>query len=389
LNEPRIADAVGPDLPLHQAIAALALGVIALLLAGVLPALLGALADEHRLSASGIGLAATLEGLTMGLTTAAAGIALKPRHLKWITIAASLVLAACDFGTMQAQESGILVLRTLAGAPEGILLWIVIGMIARTATPERWAGIYFMVLTAGQMALALLYALWVLPTFGADGGFAGLALTGLLGIAVALFLPNAYAALSTSESESGSPPPRGWFALFATLIYISALSTVGVYLEPLAHQAGLGADVARNAIWISLGAQIAGGAAATALAGHVRYFTIFGVSTVVTISAWAVFLLHPSATLFIFANAAAGFASILIAAFLVPMTIEADPSRRAAVLSGSAQVLAGALGPFAASRVVADDDVHGAIFMGTVSLFVGLALIASLHFTSTRNNHTV
>jgi hypothetical protein len=157
----------------------------------------------------------------------------------------------------------------------------------------------------------------------------------------------------------------------------------------LAHQAGLGADVARNAIWISLGAQIAGGAAATALAGHVRYFTIFGVSTVVTISAWAVFLLHPSATLFIFANAAAGFASILIAAFLVPMTIEADPSRRAAVLSGSAQVLAGALGPFAASRVVADDDVHGAIFMGTVSLFAGLALIASLHFTSTRNNHTV
>ena len=71
------------------------------------------------------------------------------------------------------------------------------------------------------------------------------------------------------------------------------------------------------------------------------------------------------------------------------MTIEADPSRRAAVLSGSAQVLAGALGPFAASRVVADDDVHGAITIGTVSLFIGLALIAILHFTSTRNNHTV
>jgi len=36
--------------------------------------------------------------------------------------------------------------------------------------------IFFMVLTAGQMALALLYALWVLPAYGADGGFAGLAI---------------------------------------------------------------------------------------------------------------------------------------------------------------------------------------------------------------------
>jgi len=65
------------------------------------------------------------------------------------------------------------------------------------------------------------------------------------------------------------------------------------------------------------------------------------------------------------------------------MTIEADPSRRAAVLSGSTQVLAGALGPFAASFVVADNDVRGAVFLGTASLFAGLALIAVLHSTST------
>ncbi len=389
MNEPSVSEAVGPDLPLHEAVAALALGVVSLLLAGVLPALLGALADEHRLSASGIGLTATFEGLSMGLATAAAGIVLKPRHLKWLGAGAALVLAACDFATLHAQGSVIMALRAVAGVPEGVLLWITVGMIARTATPERWAGIFFTVLTAGQMLLALLYAQWVLPAYGADGGFAGLALAGLLGIGVAFFLPDRYAPLQKDESQSGAPPPRGWFALFATLIYIGAASTVGVYLQPLAQEAGLGADVARTAIWISLAAQIAGGAAATALAGHVRYFTVFVASTVFTIAAWAVFLLRPAPWAFIAANAAAGFVSILIAAFLVPMTIEADPSRRAAVLSGSAQVLAGALGPFAASQVVADDDVRGAIFIGTASLFAGLALIARLHFTSARNNHTV
>jgi hypothetical protein len=389
VSGPKVSDAVGPDLPLGEAVAALAVGVVSLLLAGVLPALLGALADEHRLSASGIGLTATFEALAMGLATAAAGIFLKPNHLKWIGGIAAIVLATCDFATLHAQGASIMIIRTAAGIPEGLLLWIAVSMIARTRTPERWAGIFFTALTAGQLVLALLYAQWVLPVYGADGGFAGLALASVLGLAAAFFLSDKYAPLPKSESESGSPPPRGWFALFATLIYIGASATVGVYLQPLAQEAGLGADVARTAVWISLAAQIAGGAAATVLAGHVRYFTVFVVAAVVLVLSWAVFLMQPPAWGFIAANAAGGFVSILIAAFVVPMAIEADPSRRAAVLGGSTQILAGALGPFAASFVVADDNVRGAIFIGAVSLFAGLALIAGLHFTSARNGHTV
>ncbi|MEJ1967817.1 MAG: hypothetical protein WDN03_04145 [Rhizomicrobium sp.] len=381
-------DAVGPDLPLGEAAAAIAVGVIALLLAGVLPALLGALADEHRLSAAGIGLTATFEALAMGLSTAAAGIVLPPKHLKLVAALASLMLAGADLATLHAHDTAVIAIRTVAGVPEGILLWITVGMIARTQTPERWAGVFFTALTAGQLAIALVFAEWVLPAYGADGGFAGLGLASLAGVAVALFVPGHYAALVKDE-VSGAPPPRGWYALFATLIYIGASGTVGVYLQPMAHQAGLSADVARTAVWTSLAAQIAGGAAATALAGHVRYLTVFVFAAVVIVATWAVFLVRTPAWAFIAANAAGGFVSILIAAFLVPMTIEADPSRRAAVLSGSTQVLAGALGPFAASFVVADDDVHGAVALGTVSLFIGLALVAGLHFTSLWNNHTV
>jgi hypothetical protein len=383
-----VEDAVGPDLPLGEAIAALALGTISLLLAGVLPALLGALAEEHRLSAFAIGQTAALEALSMGLSTAAAGIVLKARNLRWIGAGAAIVLAICDLATLHAHGQTVMVVRTLAGVPEGVMLWITVGMIARTATPERWAGIFFTALTSAQFVIALLYQQWVLPAHGADGGFLGLAVASMLGIAVAFFLPDAYAPLENSETQSGSPPPRGWFALFATLIYIGATATVGVYLQPLAQEAGLSADVSRIAIWMSLAAQIAGGAAATALAGHVRYFTIFLVSAVVIVATWGVFLIHPPAWGFIAANSAGGFVGILIAPFLVPMTIEADPSRRAAVLSGSTQVLASALGPFAASFVVADDDVHGAITLGVVALFVGLALIAGLHFTSARNDRT-
>jgi hypothetical protein len=377
-----VHDAVGPDIPLSEAAAALALGVIALLFAGVLPALLGALGEEHRLSAAGFGLTATFEGLAMGLTNATAGIVLPPRHLKLIGGAAALALAAIDLSALHAAGATVMATRAAAGVAEGVLLWITTSMIARTATPERWAGVYFTALCTGQMVSALLFAQWILPVYGADGGLVALALASVVGVPIAYFLSPRFAPLLKDESLSGSPPPRGWFALLATLIYIGATATVGVYLQPLAVEAGLSADVARNAVWISLAAQIAGGAASTVLAGHVRWLTIFVGCTIAFLVNWGIFLLHPPAWAFIAANALGGFVGILIAAFIVPMTIEADPSRRTAVLGGSTQVLAGALGPFAASFVVVDDNVHGAILIGTIALFAGLALIAGLHVTA-------
>lgn len=377
-----VHDAVGPDMPLREAGAALALGVIALLMAGVLPAALGALADEHRLSASAIGLTAAFEALTMGLTTAAAGIVLPPRHLRFIAAAAALCLAGADFACLHAEGEAVLIARALAGVPEGVLLWITTGMIARTATPERWAGVFFTALCSGQLVAAFLFAQWILPGFGADGGFVALAVTAIAGVAVASFVPKVFAPLVKEDGFSGAPPARGWFALFATFVYVGGSATVGVYLQPLAHEAGLDADVARTAVWISLAAQIAGGAVSTALAGHIRWLTVFSVGTLGILLNWAIFLSHPSAWGFIGANALGGFMGILVAAFVVPMTIESDPSRRAAALGGATQVLAGAAGPLLSSRVVADNDVHGAVFLGAAALLAGLALIAALHYSA-------
>src|SRR5271165_1067848 len=53
-----VHEAVGPSIAGLQAAATIGVGVNSLMFAGILPVLLGALADEHRLSASGIGLTA-------------------------------------------------------------------------------------------------------------------------------------------------------------------------------------------------------------------------------------------------------------------------------------------------------------------------------------------
>ncbi|HUB85101.1 MAG TPA: hypothetical protein VL971_05365, partial [Rhizomicrobium sp.] len=186
------------------------------------------------------------------------------------------------------------------------------------------------------------------------------------------------------DAASGAPPVRGWIALLATLIYTAAAGAVTVYLQPMTHEAGLSADIARTALWVSLAAQVLGGLSATALAGRVHYYTVFAVSSVIFIASWYVYTLHPPAWLFLFANATAGFVLVLIGPFLVPMLIEADPTRRTAMQSGAVQLLAGALGPLLASFVVDAREVFGVIVLGAGLIVGGLALMTLLHAMALR-----
>lgn len=378
-----VVEAIGPSLTLIPAASAIVLGSLALLMVGVMPVLLGALADNGRLSAAGIGQCATLESLTMGLCAGAAGMALKARHLRWIAAAAVLALAAADFASMSASGAGVLVIRTFAGIPEGILLWITVGMIARTETPERWAGFYWTALVLAQLLTALSFV-WIIPHLGSEGGFAMLGLATLLGLIAASRTPNFYGDLPVSPDESGAPPIRGWWALLATLFYTAASGAVLVYLQPLSHEAGLSADVARTSLWVSLAAQVAGGFLATALAGRIHWFTVFCLSTILFVSGWFALTIHAGAWLFIAANGWIGLVIVLIGPFLVPMTIEADPSRRTAMQSGATQLLAGALGPLLSSFIVSDQDVSGAIWLGVGLILSGLAMMGALHVTALR-----
>jgi predicted MFS family arabinose efflux permease len=377
-----VHEAVGPSITGVQAAASIGVGVSSLMFAGVLPVLLGALADEHRLSESGIGLTAMTEALAMGLSTAAMGLVRRPERLRLIAVAASLALAAINLAAMRTDGVLMIALRGATGACEGVLLWITVAMIARTVTPERWAGVFFTVQTLAQLLLALALALVFVPRYGANGALGALAVLAILGIVPALLSPTRFAPLPVRPDESEAPTPRGWIALAATLIFVSAGSAVGVYVQPLAHEAGLSSGVARTAVWIALAAQVAGGALATSLAGRVRYFTVFIITSVVNLSVWAAFSQPLAAWMFILANSLGGLVGLFLGPFLVPMTIDADPSRRAAMQSGAAQLLGGALGPLLASQVVGDRDVRGVLWLAAALLAAGFAGVAWLRFTA-------
>ncbi len=379
-----VHDAVGPPLSPLRATACVAVGINSLLAIGVSPALLGALADEHRLTAAQIGLAAMVELLAMGVITAGMGLVRRPNRLRLIGALASLGLAVADAAAMGSSGQGLLLFRGLAGACEGVLLWITVSMIARTITPERWAGVFFATQTASQLVLAIAFAVWIIGRWGADGGLAALAAVAAVGILPALFLPGRFAPLMTEAGASGAPPPRGLFALAATVVLVSAGGAVNVYLQPLAHQAHLSGDVARTALWMSLGAQVAGATTATLLAGRIRYFTIFVATGAIYLICWAGLGVPLPAWLFVVDNMVAGFVALMVGPFLTPFIIDADPSRRAAMQVGAAQLVGGAAGPLMAVFVVTDVDVRGVLGLAAGLLLTGLALIAALRFTARR-----
>ena len=379
-----VHEAVGPALTPLEAGGALGVGVNSLLVLGVIPVLLGSLADEHRISNADIGLVVMIEVLAMGVATALAGALARPARLKAIGVATTIALAAVDYATSQTSGFGVFALRGLAGAIEGVMLWITVAMIARTATPERWAGVFFITQTSTQLLLAIALAVWIMPRWGASGGFLAIAVCAIAALPAALVGPSRLADLNPGEAVAGPPPFRGWVALAGTLVYVSGGGAVGAYLQPIAHEAGLDAGVARTALWVSLAAQVAGSAAATAMAGRIRWFTVFLIATATSLAVWWLFAQRLPAWAFVAANASLGLAGLFLAPFLVPMTIEADPSRRAAVQSGAAQLLGGAAGPLLASRLVSDQDVHGSLGLGAGLALAGLAIVGWLHLTHER-----
>jgi hypothetical protein len=79
-----------------------------------------------------------------------------------------------------------------------------------------------------------------------------------------------------------------------------------------------------------------------------------------------------------------GFVWLFASPYLTPLAIEADPSRRAALLGPGASLLGCGAGPLLASFVVTGADVRPAVWLGVGLALVTLVIIAFLHLTRSR-----
>ena len=374
----RPTEPVVTDFSAGQIAAAIGLGLLGLLVGGLFPLLLGELAQAGRLSAAELGGAATGETLVLGLTTAACAAWLEPSRLRRIGALAALALGLADAASADRSHLALLVVRTAAGVPEGVLLWLSIGLITRTRLPERWTGFLTLGQPASQAAVAAALGALVLGRLGVDGAFWALAAVAVVCAAGSAALPRAYAPLATREGPPAPLPALGRLALVGMAAYLGAVSLVAVFLGPLAAARGLSEATLSTTVTAALAAQTLGAVLATALSGRVRPIRSLLAAAPVVLAAIAALSLSRTGLAFAAADAAFGFAAFYGMPTLVALAIQADPTRRSAMQSGAAQLLGSAAAPLlgagaAAAGLGAVMGLAAAMVAASVGAFVIVA----------------
>jgi hypothetical protein len=376
---------IGPPPSLAQRLAVFWIGLVGVLFPGVGPLLLGGMEGAGRLTANQLGLAGMGELVAMGIGAAVLGPLFGERRLRLAAVTCGLALAALDLATTRASGDLLIGVRALAGLPAGVMIWLITGMIVRAPRPERWAGLYLTIQTLLQLGVVSAIGAFVVGSFGPDGGFVVLAVLTVSAALAGLAAPSAYAPLvETEDNPKGLPSARGWIALAAVFCFQAFILALWIYADPLSRQAGHPASVASAAFAVSLAAQVAGGAAATALAGRLSWFWSLAVAVLLAIVALFVMAALPSAAMFLAAAGVFGFVWLFASPYLTPLAIEADPSRRAALLGPGASLLGCGAGPLLASFVVTSADVRPAAWLAVGLALVTLMIVAFLHLTRSR-----
>lgn len=360
---------------IRPAAASLIVGVIALLIAGLQPLILGGLLREGRLTEAEIGLTAMVELLTLGLTCGVAAARLKPEHIRLRLILAALAHAGVTLAGVGVTGLWIIADRAAAGVFEGLMLWGTINMIVRAHNPERVAGVFATTQTLGQLVAASGLALFVVPRFGVNGALVVLAGLSVLAALVAGVGPSRYDRLPSSPGGKGPINAAAVAGLVSIFLFMAFIVATWVYLEPLAARSGLTPQAAGLTISIALGAQVAGGAAATALGGRWRSLPVLLGVIVIYAAVLLVLASRPSPLIFMAAMAVFGFLWMFALPIQTQRMIEIDPTRRAALQVGAAQLLGSAFGPLCAALLVQDAGSAQALILGGALLSLSVSLL--------------
>jgi MFS family permease len=331
----------------RPALAALALGSLAMIVTGLQPLLLSELADAGRLSRHLVHPAAIVDMLAMAVSVAFCALLLRPQRLRLCAAGAALVCVLAGLAALAAKDQQFLAVRALGGLAGGVLVWITVGMIARQARPEPWAAAFFMIQSAGQV-FAAGWAAALGPTGGAlfAAGLSGLCLL------VAPLLASAMGDLARPGAQAGDrrPDRRGVLGLAALFLYFAGNAALWFHMRPLAEAQGLTA-VTGLVVLTTLGAQMLGAMAAVSLAGRLNLRRLFALVVACALLGCVVLAFAPPAPIFVAAFGLLAFAALLLGASLFGLLHAADPSRRAGAVSPAAQLSAAALGPLAGMAV--------------------------------------
>lgn len=334
---------------------ALWVGSVGLLVLGLQPILLGALLTEGRVNFDQLAMAATAEILSIGLGSILAAFVLGTGAIR--TKGAIFLILTAAFNGVSAivvSPFAIIVMRAAAGLAEGCLVAFAIELIARSRHPGRLGGYFVSLQTLAQALIAALLAVWIVPVWGASGGFAVLAVVAAASLVAASLLPTAYGALPKAEEKASAGIWRAApiTALLSIFCFYMFLGSLWAFLEPLGADAGIGANIVGLIVSVSLGAQIIGALISTAVEARLPFRPMLFAASVIGIVIAVGVAMRPALVVFWVLAMMTGFIWLSVVPFQIRLAVDADAERGAALLLPAAQLFGAALGPAGASAFV-------------------------------------
>ncbi len=357
--------------------AALAVGTVALLMLGLQPLLLGALADENRLTVDQIGLAATAELLTLGATTGLLAAFLPPVRIRFVNAIGSVMLVLTNVASIYTHGYGMVASRAAAGVAGGLLVWIAVTAIVRTERPDRNSGIFLIAQALAQGALAALLPITLMPAYGANGGLAALAAFGVLALAGSFVLPDSMARLPKSEAGRAALPTKGLVGLASIFLYLAGIVGLWVFVERIGTGAKIAPSLVGFAVAAALAAQIVGSLIATVVTGRIRPIPVLVVCSLLNIAVIVVLGGSLASASYLASIMLFGFLWMFAMPFQTRLLIDLDPTRRTAMLLSAAQLFGSAAGPLVTSGFATEKSLNGAL-EADAALFVGGIVLTSL-----------
>ena len=355
----------------------ISMGVISGCVAALQPILLGGLLERGQLSAVQMGQAATAEAFGMALAATLAAIFLSPKRLRHIAALALLIALLANALTAFSEGLGVILLRGLNGLCSGTLLWILLGLLARSPEPGRAFAIYVTSQAVVSFVFSLLITHGVTDFAGAAGDYGLFSAVNLLLLILVSKIPAEYAADESAPAYS-MPPLTGILGLVASGLFIASIMGFWVYVLPVGKALGYAAEHVTGAVNMAIGAQIAAGLSAIALATCLRPFAACFLGTLLVAACAFVFtnvdhVIAIYGSLIVFS-----FVWMFVPPFQLPLVIELDPSLRSALFIGTAQLSGVTLGPIVAAQFVTETSSVSSVYScyGLAALAIG-ALLSS------------
>jgi DHA1 family inner membrane transport protein len=359
----------------------LAMGCCGTLVLGIQPLLLEALLAQGFLDNAGVGWVATAEVLSMAVGVLIGSRLLASAHAKPVVISCGIGMALGNLATLIAHTSiTILLVRTVAGLTEGMMVAVAVMSISYSTAPGRLNAIFLTAGAAPQMLLAYVIPASLSPVFGPGVGFPIMAMAGGVCVALACAMKERFAPPLGSSGRRIEWSRSVVLVLLATLLTAAAIGACWSYAGPLAAEIGLNPERIGAAVTASLIFQLLG----SLIVSVVGYRLSFRIALVggALIQAAACVVLLQSHTFLAFTAALCifGFLWQGCMPFAMDLVVSIDKSRATAPLILPLMFAGLSAGPFIASFWVGHSVAH-AFWTGIIGFALAL-LVYMLVFRS-------